>query len=211
MKKILLSIFFFSISSFALSLEQVRADLKVFSIAQDSVEMSLRTMVYSSAGKQTISVYMVKKGSSKIYTEIQSSLMSQRSVINGSRMKVIDLKTNKIQVLPYNGDPLDADKYTRFNPLERGNWQEPVFVSENLYKISGAKGVLYYDSKKKRIEKIEFDGVDKFVLTEFTYDAENNLKTMTVSVKANGVDTKVVTEVLALRSSKKFPDKLFEF
>lgn len=81
---------------------------------------------------------------------------------------------------------------------------EPVFVSENLYKISGAKGVLYYDSKKKRIEKIEFDGVDKFVLTEFAYDSENNLKTMTVSVNANGVETKVVTEVLALRSSKNF-------
>ena len=211
MKKILLSIFFFAISSFALSLEQVRADLKVFSIAQDSVEMSLRTMVYSSAGKQAISVYMVKKGPTKIYTEIKSSFMSQRSVVNGSRMKVVDLNTNKIQILPYNGESLDADKYTHFNPLDRGNWQEPIFISENMYKISGAKGVLYYDSKKKRIEKLEYENVDKFILTEFAYDSEKNLKTMTVSVKANGVETKVVTEVLALRSSKKFPDKLFDF
>ena len=61
MKKILLSIFFFAISSFALSLEQVRADLKVFSIAQDSVEMSLRTMVYSSAGNRLFLFIWSKK------------------------------------------------------------------------------------------------------------------------------------------------------
>lgn len=211
MKKILLSILLFSISSFALSLNQVRADLKASAMAQDSIEMSIRTTVNSSAGKQTVSVYMVKKGSSKIYTEMKTSFMNQRSIINGSRMKVVDLNTNKFQILPYNGEALDAVKYTKFNPLESGEWQEPVLLSENLYKIEGAKGTLYYNSQKKRIEKLENNSAEKSVLTTFTYDAENNLKTMEVSVMVSGKETKVTTEILALRSSKKFPDKLFEF
>lgn len=211
MKKILLSILLFSISSFALSLNQVRADLKASAMAQDSIEMSIRTTVNSSVGKQTVSVYMVKKGPSKIYTEMKTSFMNQRSIINGSRMKVVDLNTNKFQILPYNGEALDAVKYTKFNPLESGEWQEPVLLSENLYKIEGAKGTLYYNSQKKRIEKLENNSAEKSVLTTFTYDAENNLKTMEVSVMVSGKETKVTTEILALRSSKKFLDKLFEF
>ena len=57
-----------------------------------------------------------------------------------------------------------------------------LFVSENLYKINGSKGTLYYDSRKKRIEKLENDGETSSTLTTFTYDAENNLKSMEVSV-----------------------------
>ena len=211
MKQILSFILFFSISSFALSLNQVRADLKSSALAQDSIEMSIRTTVNSSAGKQTISIYMVKKGSTKIYTEMKAPFISQRSIVNGLRMKVVDLKTNKVQVLPYNGEVLGAKTYSKFNPLDSGDWQEPVFVSENLYKIVGSQGTLYYDSQKKRIEKLEHSDATSLALTTFTYDAENNLKTMEVSVIASGKETKVTTEILALRSSKKFPDKLFEF
>lgn len=211
MPKILLSILLLSISTFALTLDQVRADLKKSAMAQDSTEMSIRTTVNSAAGKQTVSIYMVKKGESRIYIEMKGPFMNQRSIVNGSRMKVIDLNTNKFQIHPYNGEALGAKSYARFNPLDSGDWQEPEFVSENLYKINGSKGALYYDSKKKRIEKLENDGETSSTLTTFTYDAENNLKSMVVSVLASGVETKITTEILALRSSKNFPDKLFEF
>lgn len=211
MRKLLLSILLFSVSSFALSLNQIRADLKTSSLAQDSIEMSIRTTVNSSAGKQNISIYMVKKGPLKIYAEMKAPFISQRSIVNGSRMKVVDLKTNKIQILPYNGEVLGSKTLSKINPLDSGDWQEPVFVSENLYKIVGSQGTLYYDSKKKRIEKLEHNDATSSALTTFTYDAENNLKTMEVSVIASGKETKVTTEILALRSSKKFPDKLFEF
>jgi len=50
-----------------------------------------------------------------------------------------------------------------------------------------------------------------FVLTEFSYDVENNLKTMIVHVSAQGVETTIVIEILKLRHSRDFPDKLFEF
>jgi outer membrane lipoprotein-sorting protein len=211
MKKIIFTLLFFSISSFALSLDQVRADLKKSALSRDSVEMSIRTTVNTPAGKQEVSIYMVQKGTSKTYTEMKSSLLNQRSIVNGSRMKVIDLNTKKSQILPYNGEALEAQSYTKFNPLDSGDWQEPVHVSGNLYSIAGDKGTLYYDSAKKRIEKIESNDAEKNTLTTFTYDASDNLKKMEVSVIVSGIETKVTTEILALRSSAKFPDKLFEF
>jgi len=211
MKKLVIALCLLASSSFALSLDQVRADLKKSALARDSVEMSIRTTVNTPAGKQVVSIYMVQKGASKTYTEMKSSLLNQRSIVNGSRMKVIDLNTKKSQILPYNGEALEAQSYTKFNPLDSGDWQEPVHVSDNLYSITGSQGVLYYDASKKRIEKIESNDAEKNTLTTFTYDAANNLKKMEVSVIVSGIETKITTEILALRSSAKFPDKLFEF
>ena len=211
MKKLVIALCLLASSSFALSLDQVRADLKKSALARDSIEMNIRTTVNSPAGKQVVSVYMVQKGVSKVYTEMKSPLLNQRSIVNGSRMKVIDLNTKKSQILPYNGEALEAQSYTKFNPLDSGDWQEPVHVSGNLFSIVGAQGTLYYDSAKKRIEKIESNDAGKSALTTFTYDAMNNLKKMEVSVLVSGIETKITTEILALRSSAKFPDKLFEF
>lgn len=211
MKKLVIALCLLASSSFALSLDQVRADLKKSALARDSIEMNIRTTVNSPAGKQVVSIYMVQKGVFKVYTEMKSPLLNQRSIVNGSRMKVIDLNTKKTQILPYNGEALEAQSYTKFNPLDSGDWQEPVHVSDNLYSITGSQGVLYYDSAKKRIEKIESNDAEKNTQTTFTYDAANNLKKMEVSVIVSGIETKVVTEILALRSSEKFPDKLFEF
>lgn len=211
MCKILIYFLIFSVSSFALTLDQVRADLKKNSISGDSIEISVRTSVSTVGSKHSVSVFFVQKGKSKIYSEINTSFLKQRSIVNGSRMKIIDLNTNKFQIIPYNGEPLDVASYTNFNPLASGEWGEPRFVSENLYSIKGDKGTLFYNSKKKRIEKMETEEKDKFVLTEFSYDVENNLKTMTVHVSAQGVETTIVTEILKLRHSRDFPDKLFEF
>ncbi|MEE1275580.1 MAG: hypothetical protein UHC59_01155 [Fibrobacteraceae bacterium] len=211
MCKILIYFLIFSVSSFALTLDQVRADLKKNSISGDSIELSVRTSVSTVGSKQSVSVFFVQKGKNKIYSEINTSFLNQRSIVNGSRMKIIDLNTNKFQIIPYNGEPLDVVSYTNFNPLALGEWGEPKFVSENLYSIKGDKGTLFYNSKKKRIEKMETEEKDKFVLTDFSYDVENNLKTMTVHVSAQGVETTIVTEILKLRHSRDFPDKLFEF
>ena len=211
MRKILILFLFLSIPSFALSLNQVRVDLKKNSISGDSIELSVRTSVSTVGSKQSVSVFFVQKGKNKIYSEINTSFLNQRSIVNDSRMKIIDLNTNKFQIIPYNGEPLNVASYTNFNPLASGEWGEPKFVSENLYSIKGDKGTLFYNSKKKRIEKMETEEKDKFVLTDFSYDVENNLKTMTVHVSAQGVETTIVTEILKLRHSRDFPDKLFEF
>ena len=143
MCKILIYFLIFSVSSFALTLDQVRADLKKNSISGDSIELSVRTSVSTVGSKQSVSVFFVQKGKNKIYSEINTSFLNQRSIVNGSRMKIIDLNTNKFQIIPYNGEPLDVVSYTNFNPLASGEWGEPKFVSENLYSIKGDKGTLY--------------------------------------------------------------------
>lgn len=211
MYKIAIFTLFFAISSFALTLDQVRSDLKKSSFAKDSIEMEIRTTMNVMGTSQSISIYIVQKGASKIYTEINAAFVNQRSIVNGSKMKVIDLKTNKSQVVSYNGEALEAMSYARFNPLDAGEWGTPKYVSENLYSIKGSKGSLYYNSKKKRIEKYESEEDDKYVLTTFEYDAENNLSRMKIDVDADGVKTNIITEILRMRSSKDFPDFLFEF
>lgn len=200
-------------SSFALTLEQVRAELKTNTITSDSVEMGIKTTVSSTLvpSSQSVMVYLVRKSTSKVFAEIKMSISNQRIIINGNKMKTIDLNTREFQIIPYNGETLKAMSYANFNPLDSGEWAEPKFVSENLYSIKGDKGTLFYNSKKKRIEKMESKESDKSVLTEFTYDAENNLKTMSVYVSTQGVETKILTEILKLRHSRDFPDKLFEF
>lgn len=210
MNRIILLVLLIPISSFALTLDQVRNDLKNSSVDMDSIEMDLRTTVNVVGTSQSVTIYVVQKGTSKIYTEINTSFMSQRSIVNGSKMKVVDLKTNKVQIVPYNGEALEALKYTQFNPLDAGEWETPKYVDENLYAIKGDKGTLYYNSKKKRIEKLESEKNDSYSLTTFEYNAENKLKMMKVDVDANGVKTTIVTEILRMKSSKDFPDKLFE-
>ena len=121
--------------------------------------MDIRTTINAMGSSQSISIYIVQKGTSKIYTEINAAFVNQRSIVNGSKMKVIDLKTNKSQVVPYNGEALEAMSYVQFNPLDAGEWENPKYVSENLYSIKGRKGSLYYNSKKKRIEKYELEEV----------------------------------------------------
>lgn len=197
----------------ALTLENVRADLRKNMIASDSVEIGIRTTVSSSAmsSSQGMTMYLVRKGLAKIYAEVKMPMMNQRTIINGKRMKSIDLDSRKYQVLPYNGETFPMMSYVNFNPLDSGEWSEPRLVSGSLYSIKGEKGTLYYDSKKKRIDKMETEDLEKSTSTEFSYDAENNLKTMTIRVSAQGVETTVVTEILKLRHSRDFPDRLFEF
>ena len=213
MKNVLLFILFVAVLCNAFTLEQIQADLKKNMITSDSVEMGIRTTISSPliSNVQGVSVYLVRKGIAKIFAELKMPLVNQRTIVNGNRMKTIDLNTRESQVLPYDGESLKAHSYTNFNPLASGEWGEPKFVSENLYSIKGDKGTLFYNSKKKRIEKMETEEKDKFVLTDFSYDVENNLKTMTVHVSAQGVETTIVTEILKLRHSRDFPDKLFEF
>lgn len=197
----------------ALTLENVRADLRKNMIASDSVEIGIRTTISSSAmsSSQGMTMYLVRKGPAKIYAEVKMPMMNQRTIINGKRMKSIDLDSRKYQVLPYNGEPFPMMSYANFNPLDSGEWSEPRLVTGSLYSIKGAKGTLYYDSKKKRIDKMEAEDLEKSTSTEFSCDAENNQKTMTIRVSVQGIETTIVTEILKLRHSRDFPDRLFEF
>lgn len=213
MNKFVFFVLLAAIAANALTLEQVRSGLKESFIASDSVEIGVKTTVSSSvmSSPQTVTVFFVRKGPTKFYSEIKMPLMNQRTIVNNDRMKTIDLSTRKSQVVPYNGESLKAMSYANFNPLDSGVWQEPVFVSEDLYSITGEKGTLYYDSKRKRIEKVVSEKGEKYVQTTFEYDATNNLKTMKIVVESAELKTTILTEILKLRHSRNFSDKLFEF
>jgi hypothetical protein len=102
------------VSSFALTLDQVRADLKKNSISGDSIELSVRTSVSTVGSKQSVSVFFVQKGKNKIYSEINTSFLNQRSIVNGSRMKIIDLNTNKFWSETTEAICLPVDRHTAF-------------------------------------------------------------------------------------------------
>jgi hypothetical protein len=122
MKNVLLFILFVTVLCNALSLEQIQADLKKNMIASDSVEMGIRTTISSPliSNVQGVSVYLVRKGIAKIFAELKMHLVNQRTIVNGNRMKTIDLNTREFQIIPYNGETLKAMSYANFNPLDSG-------------------------------------------------------------------------------------------
>lgn len=210
-KQIFLFLLFLASQSIALTLEQVKAALKENIIPQDSVEMNLRVSVRAASVYQQTDVYIVKKGSAKSYTELKNDFLRQRSIVNGNKMKIVNLKTNKTQIVDYNGEVLKSDSYTKFNPLDSGEWSEPKFYSGDVYTIQGSAGTLYYNSKMKRIEKIESEKNRANTLTKFSYDANNKMKKMEVSVIVNGHESVVTTDILRMQKSDKVPDTLFDF
>lgn len=210
-KQIFLFLLFLASQSIALTLEQVKAALKENIIPQDSVEMNLRVSVRAASVYQQTDLYIVKKGSAKSYTEIKNDFLKQRSIVNGNKMKIVNLKTNKTQIVDYNGEILESDSYAKFNPLDSGEWTEPKFYSEDVYTIQGSAGTIYYNKKKNRIEKVESVKGRANTLTTFTYDANNKMKRMEVSVIVNGHESTVTTEFLRMQKSNKVPDTLFEF
>lgn len=210
-KQVLFFLVFLTSQSFALTLEEVKAALKENVIPQDSVEMNLRVSVRAANVYQQTDLYIVKKGSAKSYTEIKNDFLKQRSVVNGNKMKIVNLKTNKTQIVDYNGEILESDSYAKFNPLDSGEWTEPKFYSEDVYTIQGSAGTIYYNKKKNRIEKVEAVKGRANTLTTFSYDANNKMKRMEVSVIVNGHESTVTTEFLRMQKSNKVPDTLFEF
>lgn len=211
MKKIALILLFVVCYSSSLTLEQVKTALKENIIPQDSVEMNLRVTVKAPSVYQQTDVYMVKKGTGKSYTEIKSNFLKQRSIVNKGKMKIVDLKTSKTQIVDYNEESLKSESYAKFNPLDSGEWTEPKFYSEDVYTIQGSAGTIYYNKKKNRIEKVESVKGRANTLTTFTYDANNKMKRMEVSVIVNGHESTVTTEFLRMQKSNKVPDTLFEF
>lgn len=212
MKKLTILLFVvFVVPSFSLTLSQVREALGESAIPQDSVEMDIRVSVKAAGVFQQTEIYMASKGANKSYTEIKSGFLSQRSIVNGGKMKIVDLKTNKFQIVDYNGEALKAFSLANVNPLDSGKWEAPILLSGDIYTIKGTAGTLFYNHKRKRIEKIETakDGANSLIT--FSYDALGGIKKMETSVTVGESETVVTTEILRMRKSDKVPDSLFEF
>lgn len=210
-KKIILLFCLIISQTFALTLEQIKTNLKEYYIPKDSLEIRLRVTVKTLTSSSQTDMHIVNKGSSKSYMEIKSSFLNQRSIVNGDRMKIVDLATREYKIVHYNGEPLKEYSYGNFNPLDSGKWNAPKYISQDLYLIEGDAGSLFYNSKRNHIEKIHSVKDKANVLTTFEYDVNNNLKKMIVSVDVNGTETIVTTEIFKMRNSRNFPDRLFDF
>ena len=81
----------------------------------------------------------------------------------------------------------------------------------DVYTIKGSAGTLYYDSRRKRVEKIEASKDGASSVTTFSYDALGGIRKMETSVTSGESGSVVTTEVLRMRKSDKVPDALFEF
>ena len=67
-----------------------------------------------------------------------------------------------------------------------------------------------YEDEKKRFEKLETQNAESSSQMEFVYDANDQLKRVTIKILAAGIETALNIEILSLRNSKEFPDKLFD-
>lgn len=200
-----------SLESFALSLEQVQMDLQKNSIAKDSVEMNIKTTFHSAAGGQSVFTYFVQKGKEKIYAEIKTPFANQRSVVNGKRIKTVNLNSGEFQIAPYQGETLEFLPDIHFARMDSGEWKEPKFLADSTFAIEGPDGTLFYNASKKRIEELKSESFQKTVNVKFSYDAANHLKSVTVKTSTQGLESTAVVDVLKLCHSKNFPDRLFEF
>ena len=128
-------------------------------------------------------------------------------------MKTIDLVTQKERITPYNGEiEKFASVQNGSDALSSGNWKEPVRVEGSLYKIEGDSSIVYYDSAKKQVQKMEQAVGENSSVMTFEYDnVTKQICAMHISVMVGTQETKVDMTFSVYRSSAKFPDRYFEF
>ncbi len=200
-------------ASFALTLKEVQNDLSKQSFNQDTMEMKIRTTVDFAFGKQVSDIHLVQKGASKIYMEMKSPLLNQKTLVSGNKIKTIDMNTKEEKVLPYNGTDFNLSQYQAPKLLDNGEWKQPEKISGNTYQIRGKEAIIYYDSKLKQITKVVQTGsTESDTETNFTYDpVTKDLKTIKTTVDIGGIITSVLVDIQVLKSAKDFPDRFFEF
>ncbi|OWV07152.1 MULTISPECIES: hypothetical protein [unclassified Fibrobacter] len=214
MKKFFMAVALICVSSFALTLEDVKRGLSANVINPDSLEYRVHTVVIvPTFGSQATDYHYVTKGKNKVYFEMRSSLVNQRMIQSGEKMKTVDLVTQKERITSYNGEIEKlASVQNVSNTLGSGNWKEPVRIEGSLYKIEGDSSVVYYDSAKKQVQKMEQNVGENSSVMTFEYDdATKQISAMHISVLVGAQETKVDMTFSVYQSSAKFPDRYFEF
>jgi outer membrane lipoprotein-sorting protein len=212
MRKVLLLLVIWVSASFALTLSEVRQSLKEAVAETDTVEAKVRSTVTTLVGTQTMEIHFVRKGPDKMLMEIKSPLLNQRSIQSGNRLQVTDLLTGKVQVLPYKGNELPWESVQAPNPLDTGNWSEPIALSDSLFMLSDSQGTqILYDSRLQRIVQMTQALENGQSKVSMEYDEAKTLKMILTEVEMQGYTTQMKMEFLQIRSAKNFPDRFFEF
>ena len=139
--------------------------------------------------------------------------MNQRMVLSGKKLKTLDLVTQKEQITPYNGEIEKlASVQNVSNTLNSGNWKEPMRFEGSIYKIEGDSSVVYYDSAKKQVKKMEQRVGENSSVITFEYDeATKQVSAMRISVMVGVRETKVDMTFSTYPSSATFPHRYFNF
>ena len=213
MKKVLISLLLVCTASFALSLDDVKKDLKASFISEDSLEMEFKTTVTSPIiGTQTMKTYSVHKGPNKVYFEMTSELLNQRMILSGDKIKVVDLKNKSEEIVDNDELMQKMMQSPNTNPMEKGDWKEPECVSGDLYRIEGDVATVYYDASKKHFVKMEQVSNMANTFTTFEYNpSTKKISAIRISIMANGQETKIEMVFSKYQNSKNFSDKVFDF
>jgi hypothetical protein len=201
-----------SSSLFALTLEDIRNELSG-SAERDTLELKGRTTISGDVGTQVVNMHMVKKGTEKIYFEINSSSLNQRSIVSGDRIQITDLSTGEAKVLPYKGNELDLTSTGAPNPLATGYWSEPVLVSGSVYSLSNDEMEVFYNAEIHKVVQIKQNaaqGVSSEVFINYD-QAGDELKNIRTTVIAQGKKTEILMEFLEMGNANNFPDRFFDF
>lgn len=79
--------------------------------------------------------------------------------------------TQKERITSYNGEIEKlASVQNASNALSSGNWKEPTLFEGTIYKIEGDSSIVYYDSAKKQLEKMEQIAGENSSVINFEYD-----------------------------------------
>lgn len=205
-----------AVPSFALDLNTVFENQGT-SAFPDTCEMQIRTTISLPNQKpQSVDMSVINAGSDKSVTTINSGLIQMKTIQNGSRMKVVDLKSGK--TLPAQNvkqqNPADINK--KMGSPE--DYKNPV-KEGNLWKIApkdASKPTLYYSATKKRVVKmvVQVNGANaesSFEYCDNTCKLPGTLKKVEVNTTlADGNTTKVVLDILDAERRKVLPPKMFD-
>lgn len=211
-----LGILLVATQSFALDLKTVFNN-QAKSAFPDTCEMQIRTLItFSNQKTQSIDMSVINAGNDKSMMTIYSRAFRMKTIQNGNRIKVIDLKSGK--TLPSQNvkqqNPADINK----NMGTPADYKNPV-KEGNLWKIvpkDETKPILYYSAAKKRVVKMatQINGAN----TESSFEYCDNSCTLPGTLKkveintilANGNTTKIVMDIMEAERRRVLPPKMFD-
>lgn len=210
----------FGLSAYALGIEDIRAALSQGS-SGDTLEIKSYITVTVKGNSQVMENHLVQFGKEKTWVELKSNAMSQRMIRNGSKMKVIDLKSNKSKVLEFSEAQLTLPQGAQqvIDPIGDYNWSLPEKQQDGLYFLHSDERDIWFDATAGRVTQIvdRISSAQGAISTsQIKYCDQCSLKNkpevIETQIKINGiVESEMRIEFLIWKTSSSLPSRLFDF
>ena len=214
MNKIFVALVLLLSSTYALTLQDIRIQLHASQPYGDTVEIKEQMIVTASTGtKQIVTLHIARKGSTKVYTDLQMGSIHQLSILSGASMQVTDMNSGTVKVLPApTGANQSTLQATLPSPLDTGNWSDPVDLHNGTYLLSEGSMQVTYDSVSHHVTQIvdAMSNGNQYTTT-IQYTAAGLPQSILTIARTAGKISNVQTEFLLYQSAKNFPDRFFMF